>query len=92
MPCGTLGRILGLQPMIEVLSLGLFDVGELSVALPIIAAQSGADLGFIGRPGEQVASRAVGDIVLTPKLQLWDGSDRRFFGFGAAGAGGWVFC
>ncbi|MEM1349768.1 MAG: OmpA family protein [Myxococcota bacterium] len=65
-------------------SLGLFDVGELSVALPIIAAQSGADLGFIGRPGEQVASRAVGDIVLTPKLQLWDGSDRRFFGFGAA--------
>lgn len=63
-------------------SIGLFDVGELGIVLPLIPYQDGGDLGVFGRPGEQIDGFSISDLRIVPKIRVLN--PKNFGGFGVA--------
>jgi len=57
-------------------ALGLFDILEIGLVMPVILAQSGEDLSVVGLTGS-VDGAALRDLRIVPKLQIF-----RFNGFG----------
>lgn len=64
------------------LGLGLFDIVDLGVAIPLVFFQDGGDLTLFGKSGASIDSFALQDIRVTPKVTIvnpeWAG------GFGAS--------
>ena len=62
-------------------SIGLFDRGSLSIALPMALSQSGERLEVLNLNDQQIEGAQLGDLRLTPKVRLFD---RNSLGFAAA--------
>lgn len=75
--------VVGNQLKAEILlGLGLFDIVDIGLAVPLVMFQDGGDLGQFGRTGASIDSFALSDIRLTPKIRLID--PEWAAGFGAA--------
>ena len=59
-----------LEAMVAV---GILDYVELGVVMPLVLAQSGDDLGLLGRPGERVDGVSLGDLRVIPKVRFIGG-------------------
>jgi outer membrane protein OmpA-like peptidoglycan-associated protein len=65
-------------------NLGLFDLAELGVVLPVVLFQDGDDLRSFGRPGETIAGGGIADIRLIPKFTILRNADAAGFGVALA--------
>ncbi len=63
---------------------GVIDRLELAATVPFVLYQHGDDLGYLGRPGHEIDGAALGDVRLTPKVQILVAEE--FHGFGLAAA------
>lgn len=67
---------------------GLFNLTDIGVALPVVLYQNGGDLTMFERPGDTVRGSAMGDLRIVPRVRL--PIDRsRYHGLGAALVGPW---
>ncbi len=72
----VLARLVDERVTAELLAaIGFIDQFSLGVALPLVLAQSGEDLGAIDRAGETVSGVALGDLRLVPTFTLLGGDE-----------------
>ncbi|MDY0058336.1 MAG: OmpA family protein [Myxococcota bacterium] len=56
--------------------IGLFDLLDISIAIPLVISQSSGDLSYIGRPGESINSFATGNLRVVPKVRFLDNREQ----------------